>query len=51
VLFAWDLVDPTFEVDPDGSVRVPDAVGLGFPVRRDRVEEQTVQHTVVLGTS
>jgi O-succinylbenzoate synthase len=49
VLFAWDLVDPTFEVDPDGTVRVPDAVGLGFPVRRDRVEEQTVHHTVVLG--
>jgi O-succinylbenzoate synthase len=49
VLFAWDLVDPTFEVDPDGTVRVPDTVGLGFPVRRDRVEEQTVHHTVVLG--
>lgn len=49
VLFAWDLVDPTFEVDPDGTVRVPDAVGLGFPVRRDRVEEQTVHRTVVLG--
>ena len=49
VLFAWDLVDPTFEVEPDGTVRVPDAVGLGFPVRRDRVEEQTVHRTVVLG--
>jgi O-succinylbenzoate synthase len=51
VLFAWDLVDPTFEVDADGTVRVPDAVGLGFPVRRDRVEEQTVHHTVVLAES
>jgi O-succinylbenzoate synthase len=49
VLFAWDLVDPTFEVDPDGTVRVPDAVGLGFPVRRDRVEEQTVHRAVLLG--
>jgi o-succinylbenzoate synthase len=49
VLFAWDLVDPTFEVGADGTVRVPDAVGLGFPVRRDRVEEQTVHRTVVLG--
>lgn len=49
VLFAWDLVDPTFEVDPDGTVRVPDAVGLGFPVRRDRLEQQTVHRTVVLG--
>jgi O-succinylbenzoate synthase len=49
VLFAWDLVDPTFEVDADGTVRVPDAVGLGFPVRRDRLEEQTVHRSVVLG--
>jgi o-succinylbenzoate synthase len=49
VLFAWDLVDPTFEVDPDGTVRVPDGVGLGFPVRRDRVDEQTVHRAVVLG--
>jgi O-succinylbenzoate synthase len=49
VLFAWDLVDPTFEVQADGTVRVPDSAGLGFPVRRDRVEEQTVHHTVVLG--
>jgi O-succinylbenzoate synthase len=49
VLFAHDLVDPTFEVEPDGTVRVPDAVGLGFPVRRDRVEDQTVHRTAVLG--
>jgi o-succinylbenzoate synthase len=47
VLFAWDLVDPTFEVEPDGTIAVPDAAGLGFPVRRDRVEAKTVQHTVV----
>jgi O-succinylbenzoate synthase len=49
VLFEWDLVDPTFEVEADGTVRVPDAVGLGFPVRRDRVEAQTVHRAVVLG--
>jgi O-succinylbenzoate synthase len=49
VLFAWDLVDPTFEVEPDGTIPVPEAAGLGFPVRRDRIEAQTVAHTVVLG--
>lgn len=49
VLFEHDLVDPTFGVEPDGTVRVPDAVGLGFPVRPDRVAEQTVHRTVVLG--
>jgi o-succinylbenzoate synthase len=49
VLFAWDLVDPTFEVEPDGTIVVPEAAGLGFPVRRDRIEAQTAAHTVVLG--
>jgi O-succinylbenzoate synthase len=49
VLFEWDLVDPTFDVEPDGTVPVPAAAGLGFPVRRDRVERQTVHGTVVLG--
>lgn len=49
VLFDWDLVDPTFEVEPDGTIAVPGDPGLGFPVRTDRVEAQTVRRTVVLG--
>jgi O-succinylbenzoate synthase len=49
VLFSWDLVDPTFEVGPDGTIAVPDEVGLGFPVRADRVAAQTLRHAVVLG--
>jgi L-alanine-DL-glutamate epimerase-like enolase superfamily enzyme len=48
VLFEHDLVEPTFAVEPDGTVRVPEAVGLGFPVRLDRVTEQTVHRTAVL---
>lgn len=50
VLFEWDLVDPTFEVGPDGTVAVPDAPGLGFPVRLDRVAAQTLRSTLVRGT-
>lgn len=49
VLFSWVLVDPTFEVDPDGTVAVPNRVGLGFPVRTDRVQQQTLRRTVVRG--
>jgi O-succinylbenzoate synthase len=49
VLFEWDLVDPTFEVGSDGTIAVPDAPGLGFPVRLDRVRAQTVRSTVVRG--
>jgi O-succinylbenzoate synthase len=49
VLFSWDLVDPTFEVGPDGTIAVPDEAGLGFPVRTDRVATQTLRRTPVLG--
>ncbi|MCU1671869.1 MAG: menC [Blastococcus sp.] len=49
VLFEWDLVDPTFEVEPDGTIAVPVAPGLGFAVRADRVEAQTIRRSVVLG--
>jgi o-succinylbenzoate synthase len=49
VLFSWDLVDPTFEVAADGTVEVPERIGLGFPVRADRIEEQLVRRAVVAG--
>jgi L-alanine-DL-glutamate epimerase-like enolase superfamily enzyme len=47
VLFSWDLVDPTFEVAADGTVEVPERVGLGFGVRADRIEQQLLRRTVV----
>jgi o-succinylbenzoate synthase len=49
VLFSWDLVDPTYEVASDGTIAVPEAAGLGFDVRLDRVEAQLVRRTVVRG--
>jgi O-succinylbenzoate synthase len=49
VLFSWDLVDPTFEVAADGTVEVPERIGLGFPVRTDRIQSQLVRRTVVVG--
>jgi o-succinylbenzoate synthase len=49
VLFSWDLVDPTFEVAADGTVEVPERIGLGFPVRVDRIQQQLVRRTVVVG--
>jgi O-succinylbenzoate synthase len=49
VLFSWDLVDPTYEVAADGTIAVPDAAGLGFGVRTDRIEDQLVRRTVVRG--
>jgi O-succinylbenzoate synthase len=49
VLFEWDLVDPTYEVDGDGTIAVPDQPGLGFDVRTDRIVEQTIRRAVVRG--
>lgn len=47
LLFERDLVDPTYELEPGGTIRVPDAPGLGFDVRTDRVDDQTVRRAVV----
>lgn len=49
VLFAWDLVDPTYEVGADGTISVPTEPGLGFPVRIDRIEAQTVRRALLRG--
>ena len=51
VLFAWDLVDPTYQVAPDGTIEVPSQPGVGFEVRLDRVEANTVRRTDVLDRS
>jgi O-succinylbenzoate synthase len=49
MFFAWDLVDPTYEVAADGTIAVPDAPGLGFDVRADRVAEQTLRRATIRG--
>ena len=49
VLFSWDLVDPSYEVAADGTIAVPEAAGLGFDVRTDRIEDQLVRRSVVRG--
>jgi O-succinylbenzoate synthase len=43
VLYADDLVDPTFIVESDGHVAVPSAPGLGFNVVPSRIIERTVR--------
>jgi O-succinylbenzoate synthase len=37
LFYAEDLVDPTFDVQPDGTVRVPTEPGVGFAVAEDRI--------------
>jgi o-succinylbenzoate synthase len=38
-----DVIEPGVEVSPDGTIRVPDLPGLGYAVRRGRVEQLTVR--------
>lgn len=47
VLFESDLVDPTYDVAPDGTVAVPTSAGLGFPVDLDRVRRRTLRQATV----
>lgn len=47
VLYEWDLIDPTYEVDRDGTIAIPSTPGLGFEVRRDRVKSQATRHVAV----
>lgn len=49
VLYDFDLVDPTYEVDADGFIAVPTQPGLGFTVAADRVAQVTVRRTVLRG--
>jgi len=47
LLFEDDVVDPTYDVEPDGTIAVPTSPGLGFEVCMDRVESRTVQRAAV----
>jgi O-succinylbenzoate synthase len=38
-----DIIEPLVEVTPKGTIRVPKAPGLGYVVKRDRVEQLTVR--------
>lgn len=46
-LYDFDLVDPTFDVEPDGTIAVPSAPGLGFPVTSARVARCTLRRAEV----
>ncbi len=41
-----DIIEPEVEVTPQGTIRVPTAPGLGYRVRRDRVERLTARQEV-----
>jgi o-succinylbenzoate synthase len=43
MFYAHDLVDPTFDIRPDGLIAVPARAGNGFPVVPERVADASVR--------
>jgi o-succinylbenzoate synthase len=41
--WAEDIIEPEVEVSPRGTIRVPEAPGIGYRPRRDRIESLTVR--------
>ena len=42
-VFAEDIIEPEVDVSPRGTIRVPKSPGIGYSVKRDRVEKLTVR--------
>ncbi len=42
-----DIVEPAIEVSPDGTITAPDGPGIGFEVKRERIEKIAVRKTFV----
>ena len=43
VLYEDDLIDPTFDVEPDGCIEVPSGSGLGYRVDEERVRSRVIR--------
>jgi O-succinylbenzoate synthase len=46
-----DIIEPEVEVSANGTIRVPTAPGMGYQVRRDRVEALTVRSQTFSATT
>jgi O-succinylbenzoate synthase len=33
-----DIIEPAVEVSPEGTITAPDGPGIGFEIKRDRIE-------------
>jgi o-succinylbenzoate synthase len=41
--WAEDIIEPEVEVSSKGTIRVPTAPGIGYNVKRDRINQLTVR--------
>ncbi|MDP9180040.1 MAG: o-succinylbenzoate synthase, partial [Gemmatimonadota bacterium] len=42
-----DIIEPEVEVTPQGTIIAPEAPGIGFEVRRDRIEKVTTRRATI----
>jgi len=49
--WAEDIIEPEVMVTPQGEIIVPDGIGSGYTVRRDRIEQLTVRRATVKASS
>jgi o-succinylbenzoate synthase len=45
--WAEDIIEPEVVVSPKGEIDVPDGIGSGYAVRRDRIEKLTVRRQTI----
>lgn len=43
-----DIIEPEVEVSAEGTINAPDGSGIGFEIKRDRIEHATKRRAVVL---
>ena len=43
-----DIIEPAVEVSPNGTITAPEKPGIGFEVKRDRIEKLTVREVTVV---
>lgn len=46
-----DVIEPEVEVTPNGTIRVPAAAGIGYAVRRKRIEQLTTRQEILRAVS
>ena len=42
-----DIIEPAVEVSSEGTITAPDGAGIGFEVRRDRIEQASVRRSKI----
>ncbi len=42
-----DIIEPAVEVSTEGTITAPEGPGIGFEIKRDRIEKATIQNAVI----